>query len=73
MIKVVKSFNDINGILCVDILSNKEGKFSFKSFRRDPEDNSGWFPYGPESCFSYNSSQEAEEAAILIVPWMGSN
>ena len=73
MIKVVKSIHDINGILCVDILSNKYNKFSFKSFRRDPEDNSGWYPYGPESFFSYNSCQEAEEAAKLIVPWMVSN
>ena len=38
---VVKSINDITGTLCVDIISNGEGQFSYKCFRRDPEDNSG--------------------------------
>ena len=49
--KVVKSINDITGTLCVDIISNGEGQFSYKCFRRDPEDNSGWYPYGAESYF----------------------
>ena len=49
--KVVKSINDITGTLCVDIISNGEGQFSYKCFRRDPEDNSGWYSYGAESYF----------------------
>ena len=68
--KVVKSINDITGSLCVDIISNGQGKFLFKCFRRDPEDNSGWYPYGPESDFLYNSSQEAHRAARKVVTWI---
>ena len=67
---VVKSINDVTGSLCVDIISNGQGKFSFKSFRRDPEDNSGWYPNGPESDFSYYSAQEAQKAAGEVVAWM---
>ena len=67
---VVKSINDVTGSLCVDIISNGQGKFSFKSFRRDPEDNSGWYPCGPESDFLYNSSQEAHRAARKVVAWL---
>ena len=67
---VVKSINDINNTLCVDIISNGQGQFSFKCFRRDPEDNSGWYPNGPESDFLYYSALEAQKAAGEIVPWM---
>ena len=67
---VVKSINDINNTLCVDIISNGQGQFSFNCFRRDPEDNSGWYPNGPESDFLYYSAQEAQKAASAIVPWM---
>ena len=68
--KVFKSINDITNTLCVDIISNGQGKFSFKCFRRDPEDNAGWYPNGPESDFLYYSAQEAQKAASAIVPWM---
>ena len=67
---VLKSINDITNTLCVDIISNGQGKFSFKCFRRDPEDNSGWYPNGPKSDFLYYSAQEAQKAASAIVPWM---
>ena len=67
---VVKSINYITNTLCVDIISNGQGKFSFKCFRRDQEDNSGWYPDGSESDFLYYSAQEAQKAASAIVPWM---
>ena len=67
---VLKSINDITNTLCVDIISNGQGKFSFKCFRRDPEDNSGWYPNGPESDFLYYSAQEAQKAAGEVVIWM---
>ena len=67
--KVVKSINDITGTLCVDIISNGEGQFSYKCFRRDPEDNSGWYSYGAESYFLYSTCQEAQKAAYKVVSW----
>ena len=68
--KVVKSINDITGTLCVDIISNGEGQFSYKCFSRDPEDNSGWYPYGAESYFVYSNCQDAEKAAYKVVSWL---
>ena len=70
MMTVVKSINDVTGTLCVDIESNGQGRCSFRCYRRDPEDNSGWYPYGPESDFLYNSSQAAQGAASTLVPWI---
>ena len=65
-----KSINDITGTLCVDIISNGEGQFSYRCFRRDPEDNSGWYPYGAESYFLYSTCQEAQKAAYKVVSWL---
>ncbi len=67
---VIISINDPSGIFCVDIIKNIKGKFSFKSFRCDLEDNSGWYPFGPESGFIYNSAIEAKKNASKIIPWI---
>ena len=47
--KAVASFEDKTGFLCVDIILLENSKFSFKAYRRDPEDNSGWFFVGDQS------------------------
>ena len=67
---VVLSLNDISGMFCVDIIRNDEGKFSFKSFRRDFEANSGWYSFGPESEFIYSSVEEAKMKAGELVKWI---
>ena len=67
---VVQSINDQTGMFCVDILSNAEQRFSFKGFRHDQEDNSGWYAFGPESDFVYLTSQEALDAAVKVIPWL---
>ena len=67
---VVLSLNDISGMFCVDIIRNDDGKFSFKSFRRDLEENSGWYSFGPESEFIYNSVEEAKMKAGVLVKWI---
>ena len=67
--KVVKSINDITGTLCVDIISNGEGQFSYKCFRRDPEDNSGWYPYGGK-LFFIQYLPRGSKAAYKVVSWL---
>ena len=67
---VVLSLNDISGMFCIDIIRNDEGKFSFKSFRRDLEENSGWYSFCPESEFIYSSVEEAKMKAGELVKWI---
>ena len=67
---VVESINDDTGMFCIDIMTSESGKFSFKGFRRDQEDNSGWYPYGPQSDSTYGSYKEALDAAVIAISWL---
>ena len=67
---VVESINDDTGMFCIDIMTSESGKFSFKGFRRDQEDNSGWYPYGPQSDLIYGSYKEALDAAVRAISWL---
>ena len=67
---VVESINDDTGMFCIDIMTSESGKFSFKGFRRDQEDNSGWYPYGPQSDSIYGSYKEALNAAVRAISWL---
>ena len=67
---VVESINDDTGMFCIDIMTSESGKFSFKGFRRDQEDNSGWYPYGPQSGSIYGSYKEALDAAVRAISWL---
>ena len=69
-IVVVESINDDTGMFCIDIMASESGKFSFKGFRRDQEDDSGWYPYGPQSDLIYGSYQEALDAAVRTISWL---
>ena len=42
--------------------------FTFKTFRRDPEDQTGWFPSGVVGDI-YSSKNEAILAAEAAVDW----
>ena len=46
--KAIASFEDATGLKCVDLIQTEDNFFTFKTFRRDPEDPSGWFQYGVE-------------------------
>ena len=67
---VVESINDDTGMFCIDIMTSESGKFSFKGFRRDQEDNSGWYPYGPQNDSIYDSYKEALDAAVRAISWL---
>ena len=68
--KVVSSFEDNTGFLCVDIILLENSKFSFKAYRRDPEDNSGWFFVGDQSRDQFITEYEAIQKAKMRYPWM---
>tara|TARA_B110000008_G_scaffold240260_1_gene247473 strand:- start:3285 stop:3530 length:246 start_codon:yes stop_codon:yes gene_type:complete len=67
---VRQSINDPTGQFCVDIIENEKGHCCYKCFRRDPEDNNGWFPFGPESKFSFSTPDAAFAAAALEINWL---
>jgi len=61
--KVVKSLEDADGFRCVDILQRPDGSFSFKEFRRDPEDAGRWTLLDDYSQHSYPTQHDALRAA----------
>lgn len=66
--KAVASFEDSTGLKCVDLIQTEENFFTFKTFRKDPEDPNGWFPYGYEGQL-YSTKEEALEAAKKVIEW----
>ena len=66
--KAIISFNDETGFQCIDIIMISNTAFTFKTFRRDPEDQTGWFPSGIMGDF-YSSKKEAILAAEAAVDW----
>ena len=66
--KAIASFEDATGLKCVDLIQTEDNIFTFKTFRRDPEDPSGWFQYGVEGQL-YATKEEALEAAKKVIEW----
>ena len=67
---VLRSINDPTEQFCVDIIKNDTGLCCYKFFRRDLEDNCWWFPFGPESGFSFRTPEAALAAASLEIVWL---
>jgi hypothetical protein len=67
--KVIKSLEDADGFRCVDILERPDGTFSFKEFRRDPEDAGRWTLLGDYSHHSYRTTDDALRAAATSLAW----
>ena len=66
----MSSFEDATGFLCVDIILLENSKFSHKAYRRDPEDNSGWFLIGEHSQIQFVTEDEAIQEAKMIYAWI---
>ncbi len=58
---VLKSINIQGESRCVDIFKRPDGTFGFEEFRRDIEDDRGWFPMG----FFGDRVFESEDGALL--------
>lgn len=69
--KVISSIHNDTADRCVDILAHSDGRYSYKEFRRDPEDQGTWYAIGAESA-TYASQEAAAEAALNATPWMSS-
>lgn len=67
---VLKSVNSPDGGLCVDIFLRPDGTFGFEEYRRDVEDEKGWFPIGFFGERIFNNESDALNEAQIKVAWL---
>jgi hypothetical protein len=68
--KLIDSIEDPTGCHCVDLIFLADDAFTFKTYRRDPEDSGRWTLTGDFSRTSYGSADAALRAASGVVPWL---
>ena len=68
--KVIRSINNEDTSLCVDIFRRPDGTIGFEEYRRDLEDNRGWFPIGGYSSQLFDSEVAALNVAKANVAWL---
>lgn len=67
---VILSIEDETGMHCVDIARHADNTFTFKVFRKDPEDEGKWTLVADYSKTSYGSEDEARQAVCEKLPWV---
>ncbi len=68
--KVIHSINLPGDNVCVDIFERPDGSFGFDEFRRDPEDNRGWYSIGHYGTAVFDSADTALSAAKIKISWL---
>ncbi len=68
--RVLRSINNDDRTLCVDIFRRPDASFGYEAYRRDVEDPRGWFPIGGFEAKVYRSEAEALDAAKASVAWL---
>jgi len=68
--KVIRSINNEDASLCVDIFRRPDNTFGFEEYRREIEDNRGWFPIGDHSSYVFDSDVATLIAAKANVAWL---
>jgi hypothetical protein len=67
---VLRSINDDGESRCVDFFVREDGTIGFEEYRRDVEDNHGWFAVGGYSSRSFYDENAAIKAARCEIPWL---
>lgn len=67
---VIKSIEDESGMNCVDVTSCPDGKFTFKVFRKDPEDQGRWTLVADYSGLQFDTEDQALRQAATKIPWL---
>lgn len=67
---VINSIEDESGLNCVDVTSRPDGRFTFKVFRKDPEDHGRWTLVADYSGLHFNTEIEALDSAAANIPWL---
>ena len=68
---VVKSINAAGEDRCVDLFRRPDGTFGFEEYRRDVEDQRGWFAIGFFAERTFDTDTAALAAAVAAVSWLG--
>lgn len=67
---VIRSIEDDTGYHCVDFALGADGAYTFKVFRKDPEDEGKWTLVSDYSNTAYATEQLALAAAGEKIPWV---
>jgi hypothetical protein len=67
---VVKSINAAGEDRCVDIFCRPDGTFGFDEYRRDVEDQRGWFAIGFHGDKTFETETAALTDALSAVSWL---
>lgn len=55
---------------CIDVTSHPDGQFTFKVFRKDPEDQGRWTLASDYSGLRFETEDQAFHAAAARIPWL---
>lgn len=69
-LKVVLSGNHGGATIWVDIFQWPDATFGFEEFRRDLEDNAGWFALGHHAHLVFADIKSAKDAVIQHIYWL---
>lgn len=67
---VARSINAAGDDRCVDIFRRPDGTFGFEEYRRDVEDQRGWFAIGFYGAETFETETAALAAALAAVAWL---
>ena len=67
---VVRSINNSDQSLCVDIFRRRDKTYGFEEYRRDKETHEGWYKVHSYGDYIYFSEQEALTDAYKNVSWL---
>lgn len=71
-VKVIRSYNNDDESVCVDIFLRSDGTWGFEQYRRDFEEGS-WFPISDYRARIYLNESAAFYQAKKEIPWFNSS
>ena len=70
---VIRSINNSDQSLCVDIFKRNDNTFGFEEYRRDKESYEGWYKVKTYEYNIYLTEKEAFSNACKYVHWLREN
>ena len=70
---VVRSINNSDQSLCIDIFKRNDNTFGFEEYRRDKETYEGWYKVKMYEYNIYLTEKEAFSNACKYVHWLREN
>ena len=70
---VIRSINNCDQSLCIDIFKRNDNTFGFEEYRRDKETYEGWYKVKTYEHNIYLTEKEAFSNACKYVHWLREN